>query len=239
MCHSSYIIINIHSLLIYIYIFCFQVKGPILVEQLFQIVSCNLPEHMWTNLFNTPTQLMSFLRLFSDSFHIQSNLVTLLQPPKINQKHIHTQILLVKENNDKNNEELKKKQIIVNNNNNFNEVSAKEPTSLTIPEKKVIKSSPRSVSDRLIKPPIKKSLSVTEGTKSESLPKSMSPEPAVNLTSQQSNGEILRKPIDLTKSDSPKKSLSPEPPVSSNNQIINSVATQDERSRGVNFRLGK
>lgn len=193
---------------------------------------------MWTNLFNTPTQLMSFLRLFSDSFHIQANLVTLLQPPKINQKHINTQILLVKENNNKNNEELKKKQTLINNNNNFCEGNTKEPTSLTMPEKKVVKLSPRSISDRLIKPPIKKSLSVTEGSKIESQPKSISPEPAVNL-SQQSNGEIARKPIDLKKSDSPKKSLSPEPPVAANNPLSNSVATQDERSRGVNFRLGK
>lgn len=49
---------------------CIEVKGPILVEQLFQIVSCNLPESMWSNLFNTPVHLTSFLRLFNDSFHI-------------------------------------------------------------------------------------------------------------------------------------------------------------------------
>lgn len=67
---------------------CIEVKGPILVEQLFQIVSCNFPEDTWSNLFNTPSHLTSFLRLFSDSFHIQSNLVTLLQHPKISQKHI-------------------------------------------------------------------------------------------------------------------------------------------------------
>ncbi|GJQ75282.1 egl [Trypoxylus dichotomus] len=72
---------------------CIEVKGPILVEQLFQIVSCNLPETMWSNLFNTPAHLTSFLRLFSDSFHIQSNLVTLLQRPTVSQKHINAQIL--------------------------------------------------------------------------------------------------------------------------------------------------
>ncbi|KRT86304.1 hypothetical protein AMK59_1855, partial [Oryctes borbonicus] len=72
---------------------CIEVKGPILVEQLFQIVSCNLPESMWSNLFNTPAHLTSFLRLFSDSFHIQSNLVTLLQRPLVSQKHINAQIL--------------------------------------------------------------------------------------------------------------------------------------------------
>lgn len=70
---------------------CIDVKGPILVEQLFQIVSCNLPEAMWSNLFNTPSHLTSFLRLFSDSFQIQSNLVTLLQHPKVIQKNINLQ----------------------------------------------------------------------------------------------------------------------------------------------------
>ncbi|KAK4878760.1 hypothetical protein RN001_011266 [Aquatica leii] len=72
---------------------CIEVKGPILVEQLFQIVSCNLPESMWTNLFNTPAHLTSFLRLFNDSFHIQANLVTLINHPKVNQKHINAQML--------------------------------------------------------------------------------------------------------------------------------------------------
>lgn len=72
---------------------CIEVKGPILVEQLFQIVSCNLPESMWSNLFNTSANLTSFLRLFSDSFHIQANLVTLLQRPQVSQKHLNAQIL--------------------------------------------------------------------------------------------------------------------------------------------------
>ncbi|KAF5290110.1 hypothetical protein FQA39_LY14891 [Lamprigera yunnana] len=73
---------------------CIEVKGPILVEQLFQIVSCNLPEDMWSNLFHTPIHLTSFLRLFNDSFHIQANLVTLINHPKVNQKHIKEQTLL-------------------------------------------------------------------------------------------------------------------------------------------------
>lgn len=212
-------------------------KGPILVEQLFQIVSCNLPENMWTNLFNTPTQLMSFLRLFSDSFHIQANLVTLLQPPKINQKHINTQVLLMRENN-RNNEELKKKQLNLannNNNNSFNETIPKEPSSLPVVEKKVIKSSPKSISDRLIKPPIKKSISITEGTKNEPQ-KSLSPEPTVN---QYSNGDVFRKSIEMKKSESPKKSLSPEPPFSMNNQQSIGASNPEDRNRGVSFRLGE
>lgn len=57
-----------------------------LVEQLFQLVSCNLPESMWNHLFNTPNHLTSFLRLFTDSFHIQSNIVTLIAHPKVTQK---------------------------------------------------------------------------------------------------------------------------------------------------------
>lgn len=65
---------------------CINVKGPMLVEQLFQLVSCNLPENMWNHLFNTPNHLTSFLRLFTDSFHIQSNIVTLIQQPKVCQK---------------------------------------------------------------------------------------------------------------------------------------------------------
>ncbi|KAJ8979799.1 hypothetical protein NQ317_001288 [Molorchus minor] len=96
---------------------CIEVKGPILVEQLFQIVSCNLPESMWSNLFNTPTHLTSFLRLFSDSFHIQCNLVTLLQPPKISQKHITAQVSLIKENKTSN-EEMKNAKNLANDNNN-------------------------------------------------------------------------------------------------------------------------
>lgn len=51
-------------------------------------------------------QLTSFLRLFSDSFHIQANLVTLLQLPKISQKHMSAQVNLMKEYK-KSNEDLK------------------------------------------------------------------------------------------------------------------------------------
>lgn len=208
------------------------------MEQLFQIVSCNLPENMWTNLFNTPTQLMSFLRLFSDSFHIQANLVSLLQPPKINQEHINTQVLLMKESN----EELKKKQLNLagnNINNSINETVSKEPTPSPPTEKKVVKSSPKSISDRLIKPPIKKSISITEGTKIEPQLKSLSPEPIVIPQNQHSNGDVLRKPVEVRKSESPKKSLSPEPPLSVNTLQSNFASSPDDRNRGLSFRLGE
>lgn len=198
---------------------------------------------MWTNLFNTPIQLTSFLRLFSDSFHIQSNLVTLLQAPKISQKHINTQILLMKENN-KINEELKNKHNLINTAITINEGDTKEPTSLALPDKKTLKITPRSISERLNKPSIKKVPSITEGKKNETQPKSLSPEPSMSPPSQQSNGDILRKPklqtieAEIRKSESPGKSLSPEPPSSVNNQQNSSLITPDERSRGVNFRLG-
>lgn len=151
---------------------CIELKGPILVEQLFQVVSCNLPESMWSNLFNTANHLTSFLRLFSDSFHIQSNLVTLLQPPKINQKHINTQVNLIKENKvtiPTNDVEAKN----VKNLNESIEVPV-EPIMVEKPSSNVDKSQinaptgPRSINDRLKRPKmIQKPLE----------PKSLSPEP--------------------------------------------------------------
>ncbi|KAJ8931756.1 hypothetical protein NQ314_015288 [Rhamnusium bicolor] len=189
---------------------CIEVKGPILVEQLFQIVSCNLPESMWSNLFNTPTHLTSFLRLFSDSFHIQSNLVTLLQTPKINQKHITAQVSLIKENK-RNNEELKNAKNLANDNNNeiiekaekVEVVKMEKAPSPPVekPEKppQVVQLSPRSISDRLRQPKLQQKLSEAQA-----------------------------------------KSLSPEPPLSPVSQGPNNITTPaDDRSRGVNFRLGK
>ncbi|ERL87815.1 hypothetical protein D910_05204 [Dendroctonus ponderosae] len=129
---------------------CIEVKGPILVEQLFQIVSCNMDENVWSNLFNNPTQLSSFLRLFSDSFHIQSNLVTLLQSPKISQKHITAQVDLIKENKlkeqERSNEEAKNAKNI-SNNIASEKVDPKLPT-----QNSSAPLSPRSISDRLKQP---------------------------------------------------------------------------------------
>ncbi|XP_044260106.1 egalitarian protein homolog [Tribolium madens] len=130
---------------------CIEVKGPILVEQLFQIVSCNLPEAMWTNLFNTPGHLTSFLRLFSDSFHIQANLVTLLQPPKVNQKHLSVSV-----------DELEAK-----NAKNLNNVQ--ESSSEIIERAPPVVTSPKSISDRLKQPKLQQ--------KQLSEAKSLSPEP--------------------------------------------------------------
>ncbi|VEN55968.1 unnamed protein product [Callosobruchus maculatus] len=167
---------------------CIEVKGPILVEQLFQVVSCNLPESMWTNLFNTPTHLMSFLRLFSDSFHIQSNLVTLLQPPKISQKHITAQVALIKENQRNSDEYMNVRNLT------DNEVLEKreKPVALPVEREKpqpvdnkekpqavekekpqVSQLSPRSINDRLKQPKMQQKLTDNHS-------KAMSPEPPLS-----------------------------------------------------------
>jgi exonuclease 3'-5' domain-containing protein 1 len=68
---------------------CIEIKGPILVDQLFHLVTSNFPQEHWYNIFKTPSDLTTFLKLFSDCFNVQSNLVTLLQKPKISENHIH------------------------------------------------------------------------------------------------------------------------------------------------------
>lgn len=65
-----------------------EIKGPIIVDQLFHMVTSNFPQEQWFQLFKNPADLKTFLKLFSDCFHIQSNLVTLLQKPKLSNSHI-------------------------------------------------------------------------------------------------------------------------------------------------------
>lgn len=67
---------------------CIEVKGPILVDQLFHMVTSKFPQDQWYRMFKTPGDLTTFLKLFSDCFHIQANLVTLLQKPKLSDHHI-------------------------------------------------------------------------------------------------------------------------------------------------------
>lgn len=65
-----------------------EIKGPIIVDQLFHMVTSNFPQEQWFHMFKNPSDLKTFLKLFSDCFHIQSNLVTLLQKPKLSDSHI-------------------------------------------------------------------------------------------------------------------------------------------------------
>ena len=59
---------------------CIEKKGPLLIDQLFQLVSSRMLSNDWMSLFKTPQDLSTFLRMHSDAFHIQANLVTLVAP---------------------------------------------------------------------------------------------------------------------------------------------------------------
>lgn len=179
---------------------CIVVKGPILVEQLFQIVSCNLPENMWSNLFNTPAHLTSFLRLFNDSFHIQANLITLIQNPKVNQKHINAQILSqqsldINSNTKSDTQELRPEPNFVGNldeDKKFVRQVKAEQSSISPESDNETKSldkvqlSPRSsISDRLKQPRLQQKLFEA---------RNKSPEPVVNLVpeAEKSKGVSFR-----------------------------------------------
>lgn len=55
-------------------------NGPQLVEQLFQASTTSLPEDLYHNIFHTSQDLSTILKMRSDMFHVQSNLVTLVNP---------------------------------------------------------------------------------------------------------------------------------------------------------------
>ncbi|XP_043479267.1 egalitarian protein homolog [Leptopilina heterotoma] len=54
-------------------------KGVITVDQLFSMVNEKFPQD---TIFQTHQDLSTFLKMFSDAFHVQSNLVTLIGRPK-------------------------------------------------------------------------------------------------------------------------------------------------------------
>lgn len=74
-----------------------ETKGPILVDQLFHLVTSTFPQEQWFSMFKTPNDLSTFLKLFSNCFHIQSNLVTLLQKPVLSDLHIQQQTAQAKD----------------------------------------------------------------------------------------------------------------------------------------------
>nr|CAD7459204.1 unnamed protein product [Timema tahoe] len=59
---------------------CLELKGPMMVDQLFQCVSLSFAQDDWACIFKTPQDLTTFLKMYSDAFHVQSNLVTLISP---------------------------------------------------------------------------------------------------------------------------------------------------------------
>lgn len=67
---------------------CIELKGPMLVEQLFKLAIAQFAPQQYAQMFKTSGDLNTFLKMFSDSFHIQSNLVTLLNKPKLSDTYI-------------------------------------------------------------------------------------------------------------------------------------------------------
>lgn len=55
---------------------CINMKGPLLVDQLFHHVGTFFPEEFWSPIFKTSQDLLTFLKMHSNLFHVQSNLVT-------------------------------------------------------------------------------------------------------------------------------------------------------------------
>ncbi|XP_037820577.1 uncharacterized protein LOC119609745 [Lucilia sericata] len=108
---------------------CIELKGPMTVDQLFHLVTTKFPQEQWLRMFKTPSDLMTFLRLFSDCFHIQANLVTLLQKPKLSDSHIQQSQAKSREqynamNNNRNNQQ----------NNQANDKQAQQQQSQTTPQ---------------------------------------------------------------------------------------------------------
>ncbi|KAI5633634.1 3'-5' exonuclease domain-containing protein [Phthorimaea operculella] len=62
---------------------CIEAKGPVMVDQLFHLIISQFPQEYWYQMFKSPADLSAFLKIFSDSFHVQANLVTLISKPKI------------------------------------------------------------------------------------------------------------------------------------------------------------
>jgi len=55
-------------------------KGPTLVDHLFQSVVQSFSEEDYHSIFKTPQDLLTFLKLYSNTFHVQSNMVNLASP---------------------------------------------------------------------------------------------------------------------------------------------------------------
>ncbi|KAL6255119.1 hypothetical protein P5V15_013449 [Pogonomyrmex californicus] len=61
---------------------CIEQKGPILIDQLFNMVNEKFTHESWTSIFKTQQDLSTFIKMFPDAFHVQTNLVTLIGRPK-------------------------------------------------------------------------------------------------------------------------------------------------------------
>lgn len=61
---------------------CIEQKGPILIDQLYSMVNDKFSHENWMCIFKTPQDLSTFIKMFPDAFHVQSNLVTLISRSK-------------------------------------------------------------------------------------------------------------------------------------------------------------
>lgn len=82
-------------------------------------------------MFKTPNDLSTFFKLFSNCFHIQSNLVTLLQKPVLSDLHIQQQAARAKDclNNNYTSTTLNRSQSPVNRDSTIGEFKINEPVS--------------------------------------------------------------------------------------------------------------
>lgn len=62
---------------------CIEDKGPIFIDQLFSMVNDKFCETgKWASIFKTVRDLSTFIKMFPDTFHVQSNFVTLIERGK-------------------------------------------------------------------------------------------------------------------------------------------------------------
>lgn len=64
-----------------------EAQGPTIVFQLFHLITSKFPQEQWFRMFKTPSDLSTFLKMFSDYFHVQADLVSVcrenLHKPKL------------------------------------------------------------------------------------------------------------------------------------------------------------
>ena len=53
-------------------------RGPLHVDQLFELVSNHFNIDLWSTLFKTPQDLLTFLKIYSHLFHVQASIITLV-----------------------------------------------------------------------------------------------------------------------------------------------------------------
>merc|ERR1711936_126972 len=64
-------------------------RGPLHVDQLFELVSNHFNIDLWSTLFKTPQDLLTFLKIYSHLFHVQASIITLVpQKPYTNQPSV-------------------------------------------------------------------------------------------------------------------------------------------------------